>query len=157
MVKDGDPNAEQWEGMLAVFRNLTVTSIEDRLHRIQNRPRAPRPPTDTEPLPGGEVSDLEPLADAGLELGLPRETVDHLVRLFGSECAAIYNLVREDRTLARLKALYLRPGLIGKLLVVFATAALLTVAIALMAAFARAGKAWAVTLPPVSFAIVRSE
>lgn len=26
VVKDGDPNAEQWEGMLAVFRNLTVTS-----------------------------------------------------------------------------------------------------------------------------------
>lgn len=40
-----------------------------------------------------------------------------------------------ESALARLKALYLRPGLIGKLLVVFATAALLTVAVALMAWF----------------------
>jgi hypothetical protein len=53
----------------------------------------------------------------------------------GPGVTTIHTRPSTESALARLKALYLRPGLIGKLLVVFATAALLTVAIALMAWF----------------------
>jgi glycerol-3-phosphate dehydrogenase len=70
------------------------------LHELDGRPRSPRPATDEEPLPGGEVHDLEPLGQPGLELGLFSETVEHIVRIYGSESAAVFNLVRERRELA---------------------------------------------------------
>jgi glycerol-3-phosphate dehydrogenase len=34
-------------------------------------------------------------------LGLASETVDHILRLFGSECAAVFNLAQERRELMR--------------------------------------------------------
>ncbi len=91
-------------GKLTTYRVMgaeMVDRVTAALHRLDGRPRPPRPPTDLEPLPGGEVPDLEPLGQPGLELGLPIPTVDHLVRTFGTECAAIFNLVRERRDLAR--------------------------------------------------------
>lgn len=57
------------------------------------------PPTDSEPLPGGESALLEPFLQAGLDLGLPRAAVDHLMHRYGTETAAVLNLVREDRRL----------------------------------------------------------
>ena len=45
----------------------------------------------------------------------------------GPGVTTIHTRPSTESALARLKALYLRPGLIGKLLVVFATAALLNV------------------------------
>jgi glycerol-3-phosphate dehydrogenase len=90
-------------GKLTTYR-LMAAELVDRavaiLHQLDGRHRPPSPPTDLEPLPGGEVRDLEPLGRAGLELGLPVPTVDHLVALYGSECAAVFNLVRERRQLA---------------------------------------------------------
>jgi len=91
-------------GKLTTYRKMAaelVDEVAERLHRLDGRPRVPRAPTDQEPLPGGEVADLEPLGTPGLELGLPIETVSHLTRLYGTECAAIFNLVRERRALAR--------------------------------------------------------
>ena len=78
-----------------------VDHVVQALHRLDGRPRAPRPPTDTEPLPGGEALDLEPLGQPGLELGLDIPLVDHLVNRYGTECAAVFNLVRERRELLR--------------------------------------------------------
>jgi len=91
-------------GKLTTYRAMAeelVNHAVASLHALDGRPRPARPPTAEEPLPGGEVRDLEPLGSPGLELGLPIATVDHLVRLFGSECAALFNLVRERRELAR--------------------------------------------------------
>jgi len=91
-------------GKLTTYRAMAeelVNHAVASLHALDGRPKPARPPTAEEPLPGGEVRDLEPLGSPGLELGLPIATVDHLVRLFGSECAALFNLVRERRELAR--------------------------------------------------------
>jgi glycerol-3-phosphate dehydrogenase len=91
-------------GKLTTYRSMAeqlVNHVATALHALDGRPRPPAPPTADEPLPGGEVHDLEPLGSPGLELGLPIATVDHLVRLYGSECAAVFNLVREQRDLAR--------------------------------------------------------
>jgi glycerol-3-phosphate dehydrogenase len=90
-------------GKLTTFRAMAaelVDRVATILHQLDGRPRAPRPPTDEEPLPGGEAHDLGPLGQPGLELGLFGETVDHIVRTFGSESAAVFNLVRERRELA---------------------------------------------------------
>jgi len=91
-------------GKLTTYRVMAaelVDQVVDQLHRLDGRRRAPRPATDREPLPGGEAHDLEPLRQPGKELGLFDETVDHLRWHFGSECAAVFNLVRERRELAR--------------------------------------------------------
>ncbi len=90
-------------GKLTTYRAMAaelVDRVATILHELDGRPRAPRPATDEEPLPGGEVHDLEPLGRPGLELGLFTETVEHIVRTYGSECAAVFNLVREQRELA---------------------------------------------------------
>jgi glycerol-3-phosphate dehydrogenase len=55
--------------------------------------------TASEPLPGGESATFEPFRVAGAELSLPPATVEHLIRTFGTETAAIYNLIRGDRNL----------------------------------------------------------
>jgi glycerol-3-phosphate dehydrogenase len=90
-------------GKLTTYRAMAAELV-DRvvaiLHRLDGRPRVSRPPTDQEPLPGGEARDLAPLGQAGLELGLYGETIDHLKRTYGTECAAVINLVRERRELA---------------------------------------------------------
>ncbi len=89
-------------GKLTTYRLMAeqlVNHAVAALHALDGRPKPPAPPTADEPLPGGEVRDLAPLGQPGLELGLSFETVDHIVGLFGSEAAAIYNLVRERREL----------------------------------------------------------
>lgn len=91
-------------GKLTTYRVMAeqlVNHAAAALHALDGRPKPPAPPTGSEPLPGGEVRDLEPMGSPGLELGLSIATVDHVVRLFGSECAAVFNLVREHRELAR--------------------------------------------------------
>jgi glycerol-3-phosphate dehydrogenase len=50
-------------------------------------------------LPGGESATFEPFRVAGAELGLPPATIEHLIHTFGTETAAIYNLIRGDRKL----------------------------------------------------------
>lgn len=90
-------------GKLTTYR-LMAAELVDRvaaiLHDLDGRPRAPRPPSDAEPLPGGEAQDLGSLASAGLELGLFGETVSHITRTYGTECSAVFNIVRERRELA---------------------------------------------------------
>jgi glycerol-3-phosphate dehydrogenase len=91
-------------GKLTTYRVMAaelVDQVTEILHQLDGRARPARPATDREALPGGEVQDLEPLGQPGLELGLPIGTVDFLMRCHGTECAAIFNLVRERRELAR--------------------------------------------------------
>ncbi len=91
-------------GKLTTYRTMAaelVDHVTELLHEYDGRARPPRPPTDQEPLPGGEVADLEPLGQPGLELGLFVETIDFVLRCHGTECAAVFNLVRERRELGR--------------------------------------------------------
>jgi glycerol-3-phosphate dehydrogenase len=91
-------------GKLTTYRVMARELVDlaaDQLHAASGRPRPPRAPTDTEPLPGGEVRDFAPLAAPGLELGIPARTVDHLLAHYGTEAAAVFNLVRERRELLR--------------------------------------------------------
>jgi glycerol-3-phosphate dehydrogenase len=90
-------------GKLTTFRVMAAEFVDRAvaiLHELDGRPRAPRPPSEKEPLPGGEVRDLAPLKGAGIELGLFRETVEHIAGTYGTECSAVFNLVRERRELA---------------------------------------------------------
>lgn len=91
-------------GKLTTYRSMAaelVDRVTELLNEYDGRHRPPRPATDSEPLPGGEVLDLEPLGQPGLELGLFVETIDFVLRCHGTECAAVWNLVRERRELAR--------------------------------------------------------
>src|SRR5207249_7075399 len=72
-----------------------------RLRELDGRPRGPRAPTDRLPLPGGETADLEGLVKAAMERGASERTARHLVAAYGSESAAVLNLVDRDRALGR--------------------------------------------------------
>jgi glycerol-3-phosphate dehydrogenase len=76
-----------------------VDRVAKRLHALDGRPVAPHPPTDREPLPGGEAADLEVLVEAARARGTPEPTARHLVASYGSEAAAVLNLVDRERSL----------------------------------------------------------
>ncbi len=84
-------------GKLTTCRSMAAEAVDRASARLGER--GPRAPTDTEALPGGETAELEPFRRRGLELGLPAAVVDHLVALYGTETAGIYNLGTADRTL----------------------------------------------------------
>ena len=100
-------------GKLTTYRRMAeeVVDLVVRAHGPQRSGDGPapfRPPvgagprparTDTEPLPGGESPTFEPFRTAGTELGLPPATIEHLIRTFGTETAAVYNLIRGNRKL----------------------------------------------------------
>ena len=89
-------------GKLTTYRRMAaemVDRVEDELHRMDGRARGGKAETDTEPLPGGEARAFETFRQTGLDLGLPEATVEHLLSHFGTEAAAINNLVRENRSL----------------------------------------------------------
>jgi glycerol-3-phosphate dehydrogenase len=89
-------------GKLTTYRAMAtemVDLIAAELARRERRPRAPAPPTDSVPLPGGEAGDLSPLRQAALDLGLTAATADHLLRHYGTETAAVCNLASADRSL----------------------------------------------------------
>ena len=68
---------------------------------LDGRPRAPRAPTDRLPLPGGETADLEGLVKAATQRGARESTARYLVGAYGSEAAAVLNLVERDRALGQ--------------------------------------------------------
>ena len=89
-------------GKLTTFRSMAAELVDllaDTLRKERGFPRLPHPGTDHEPLPGGEVPDHTAFRQAGLELGLSMSSVVHLWRHYGTEMAAIFNLVRERRAL----------------------------------------------------------
>lgn len=78
-----------------------VDRVAEELHRDFARQIAPQCSTAEEPLPGGEAHDLDPLRESGRTLGLPEPSISHLLRLFGTEAAAVYNLCRDHRELMK--------------------------------------------------------
>lgn len=90
-------------GKLTTYRRMAQEMV-DRVVRELRRTYGVKTPvapcrTEREPLPGGEARDLGPFRQVGLELGLDPRTVDHIVAHFGTEAAAVYNLIRDDRAL----------------------------------------------------------
>src|SRR5881296_186008 len=91
-------------GKLTTYRVMgrdVAARVAARLHALDGRPRASDPPTDRLPLPGGETADLEVLVEAAKARGALESGARHLVRSYGSESAAVLNLVDRDRGLGR--------------------------------------------------------
>jgi glycerol-3-phosphate dehydrogenase len=89
-------------GKLTTYRVMArdaVDRVAARLHELDGRPVAPRPPTGRLPLPGGEAAELEILIEGARARGVSAATAGHLVGSYGSEAAAVLNLVDRDRTL----------------------------------------------------------
>lgn len=84
-------------GKLTTYRRMgaeVVDAVARKLGAVLDRP-----PTDREPLPGGEARVTGPFLQAGLDLGLPRPAAERLTDRYGSEAAGILNLARDDRSL----------------------------------------------------------
>ena len=89
-------------GKLTTYRVMArdvADRVAARLHELDGRPVAPRPPTDRLPLPGGEAAELDVLRESARARGVPDATARHLVASYGSEAPAILNLVDRDRGL----------------------------------------------------------
>jgi glycerol-3-phosphate dehydrogenase len=89
-------------GKLTTYRRMardTVDRVAKQLRRLDGRPLPPRAATDRLPLPGGESADLEVLAEALRARGVTDAQIQHLIRHYGSESAAVMNLVDRDRAL----------------------------------------------------------
>jgi glycerol-3-phosphate dehydrogenase len=91
-------------GKLTTYRAMAREVVnraarELRLREGRARPTASR--TDEEPLPGGEAADLSTFRERGLEIGVLPESVEHLLRHYGTEAAGIFNLGSGDRRLLR--------------------------------------------------------
>jgi len=89
-------------GKLTTYRVMArdvVDRVAARLHELDGRPVAPRPPTDRLPLPGGEAAELEVVLESARARAVPDATARHLVASYGSETPAILNLVERDRGL----------------------------------------------------------
>lgn len=89
-------------GKLTTYRVMArdvVDAVAERLHAIDGREVADRPPTDRLPLPGGETADLAVLIDAARGRQATDAEARHLVDYYGSESAAVLNLVERDRSL----------------------------------------------------------
>jgi len=78
-----------------------VDRVAARLTEADGRPPAPRPATDRLVLPGGDIADLEVLVESARGRDIAEPVARHLVRAYGSESAALVNLIERDRSLGR--------------------------------------------------------
>lgn len=86
-------------GKLTTYRVMArqvVDIIAWRLHRLDGRPLARRPPTHREPLPGGEARDLDVVVREVEREGLTRLVAEHLVGTYGTEAIAVARLARSS-------------------------------------------------------------
>ncbi len=91
-------------GKLTTYRSMAKEAVDRAIREVHFREGRPRPAdngTDEEPLPGGETDDFTEFRARGLELGVVPESVEHLIRHYGTESAGIYNLGSLDRRLLR--------------------------------------------------------
>jgi len=90
-------------GKLTTYR-VMAEQVVDRvvrvLHRMDGRPLAPRPGTDREPLPGGEVADVAALEAELVQDGLEAALARRFVWAYGTEATAVLRLGRETPALA---------------------------------------------------------
>jgi glycerol-3-phosphate dehydrogenase len=82
--------------MAAAVVNRVVRLLQERDGRLA----PPRASTDREPLPGGEVRDLNVLIESLSVEGFDRTVATHLVHTFGGEAAAVARLAQSDPGLA---------------------------------------------------------
>jgi glycerol-3-phosphate dehydrogenase len=89
-------------GKLTTYRSMAAEVVDRAARELRDgRPRGTAVRTDEEALPGGEAADLTPFRERGLELGVAPESVEHLLRNYGTEAAGIYNLGAGERRLLR--------------------------------------------------------
>jgi len=91
-------------GKLTTYRSMAAEVVDRAIRELRfrdGRPRKAEARTDEEPLPGGEAADLATFRERGLELGMSGETVEHLLRHYGTETAGICNAAARDRELLR--------------------------------------------------------
>jgi glycerol-3-phosphate dehydrogenase len=91
-------------GKLTTYRSMAKEVVDRAVRELrfrEGRPRAADTGTDEEPLPGGETDDFAEFRARGLELGVVPESVEHLIRNYGTEAAGIYNVGAVDRRLLR--------------------------------------------------------
>jgi glycerol-3-phosphate dehydrogenase len=91
-------------GKLTTYRSMAKEVVDRAVRELrfrEGRPRATEAGTDEEPLPGGETDDFAEFRARGLELGVVPESVEHLIRHYGTESAGIYNVGAVDRRLLR--------------------------------------------------------
>lgn len=91
-------------GRLTTHRVVAAEAVSVAAQRIRQRDgrRIPQgASTDDEPLPGGEVKDLDVLVSALIQEGFTHNVADHIVRSVGTESAAIMRMVQEDHSLAQ--------------------------------------------------------
>lgn len=89
-------------GKLTTYRVMArdvADRVAARLHELDGRPVAPAPATAKLRLPGGEAAELEVLVEGATARGQPDATARYLVANYGSEAAAVLNLVDRDRGL----------------------------------------------------------
>ncbi len=91
-------------GKLTTYRAMAaelVDLVAARLHELDGRRAPPRVGTDREPLPGGEVADLELLVRELGKESVPEPVARHLVALYGAEAVAVANLAAREPELAQ--------------------------------------------------------
>jgi len=89
-------------GKLTTFRVMgrdVADLVAKRLRQQDGRPLPPRPATDQMPLPGGEIAALDVMMQSVRMKELPAVTARHLVDSYGTESAAILNLVSKNKVL----------------------------------------------------------
>jgi glycerol-3-phosphate dehydrogenase len=90
-------------GKLTTYRDMAadvVNVVGSRLRELDGRRIPNKAQTDVEPLPGGEVADLEVLVRDVMGEGFSRDIAEHIVRSYGTETAAVVRLAQTDRRLA---------------------------------------------------------
>jgi glycerol-3-phosphate dehydrogenase len=91
-------------GKLTTYRSMAAEVVDRAMRELRHRDGGQRhaeASTHEDPLPGGEAADLAQFRERGLELGIPPDSVDHLLRHYGTEAAGIFNLGGADRRLLR--------------------------------------------------------
>ena len=89
-------------GKLTTYRSMAREVVERAVRELRfrdGRPRNAEAETDIEPLPGGEAADLATFRERCVEIGMDTDTVEHLLRHYGTESAGICNLAARDRGL----------------------------------------------------------
>jgi glycerol-3-phosphate dehydrogenase len=91
-------------GKLTTYRAMAAEVVDRVIQRIPPRDGRPWPvesATDREALPGGETPELASIRSLGIDAGFSEQTVDHLLRHYGTEAAGLYNLARREPALAQ--------------------------------------------------------
>jgi len=91
-------------GKLTTYRVMgrdVMDRVATRLRKLDGRRPARAPATDELPLPGGETADLDVLVSSAVARGVGESTAQHLVASYGTESAAVLNLVDRQRGLGK--------------------------------------------------------